>query len=79
MQAPAVRNERRHLRAENRVILTHFFCKRYFSIEAGTNRTFFLFLFSHADSSQQRADTDSCSTKLLTSSIFKAGVDLTEF
>ena len=67
---------RRHLRTENCIILTHFFCKCNLFDRSRTNGTFFLFLFTHTDCGEKRAYTDSCSSKIIYFINLQSCVDL---
>ena len=57
--------DRRHLRAENGVILTHLFGKGNLLYSGGVELPFFAPLFSDADGSQKRADPDPCSAQVV--------------
>ena len=52
----------RHLRTENRIILTHFFRKLHFCNGTGTDGSFLMFLFSDFNGREQGTYTDSGST-----------------
>ena len=57
--------ERRHLRTEDGIVLSHFLCKGYFINGSRFDSTFLSLCFLRADRCDQGTDTDSCSTKVI--------------
>ena len=55
----------RHLRAEKRVILLHFLCKNHTVVGAGHNFMMIMLLVTHAQGSNQGADADTRSPKVI--------------
>ena len=68
--------ERRHLRAEDGVILFHFFCKNNFLNGRGLDIPFPVLLFFGADGCQKRTDTDTGCAEIVYLVNFQTGVDL---
>ena len=63
-----------HIRYVNRIILGHFLCINDSVMGTGLDMSMNLFLFTHADRSNQRTDTDTGSTKIADFINFKAGI-----
>ena len=56
---------RRHLRAEDRILLLHLFRKRYFPDRGAVNFPFFLLGVPDTDRSQKRTNPDSCRSQVV--------------
>ena len=68
--------DRRHLGAEDRVVFSHLLGEDH-TVEAGGNDfSLLLFLFTGADGSQKRADTDTGSAQIADLIDLQAGIDL---
>ena len=50
--------DRRHLGAQNGILLTHFFCERHFLNGSRTNLPCFFFLFPHPNGGEKGAYPD---------------------
>ena len=70
-----IKMHRRHLWAEDSVVFSHLFGKRYTFDGRRPDHTFFLLFLSGADGSQQRTDTDTCGTEVVDLINLQAGID----
>ena len=68
--------DRRHLGAQNGVVLTHFFCKDNLVDGRGTNGAFLMPLFPDTYCGQEGADTDPGSTQIIDLINFQTGINL---
>ena len=66
----------RHLRTDNGITFSHFLRKFDLFNGGGTNRAPLAFLFSDPQGGKQRADSDSCGSKIVHFINFQTSVNL---
>ena len=68
--------DRRHLRAEDGVVLPHFLCKGYLLNGRRHNSPLQILLLLYTDGSDQRTDTDTGRTQVIDFIDLQTGIDL---
>ena len=71
-----VKVNRRHLRAENRIVFAHLFCEQHSFHAAWLEGALLMALVAHADGGEQGTDTDARRTEIVHFIYFQAGINL---